>query len=155
MTARYLSAAEYHALKSASQILLTRVGGPRLAAAEITRGAESRLSEAASPQVPDRFLAIDQVADIESHCGDPVITRQLAALHGYDLVPQKETKLSEDSMRLALKVTVEAGQLAQAVLEAIADGRVTPTELRDAMSRAQDVHAAVTQVIASLQGAGA
>lgn len=125
MNARYLPASDYLQLKSATHLLLKQAGGGRLAAGEITRGSESRFSEAASASFPERFLALDQVADLEAHTGVPMVTRTLAGLAGHDLVNRAAAHKPETALHHHLiAIVAETGDVTRCLGTLMSAGRL-------------------------------
>jgi len=68
------------ALKEAARALVEKVGGVRAAAALLRRSA-SRISEAIDVHHMDRWLNLEQVAELECKAEAPIVTRALASLH--------------------------------------------------------------------------
>jgi hypothetical protein len=83
--ARLAPERDYLALKAAWRDLVQMCGGP-VRAARLTRGCQSRISEAMAADHPGRFPALDQVLDLELDCGQPVVSALLADLSGCDTV---------------------------------------------------------------------
>ena len=88
-----LAASDYKSLRAATRRLVHEAGGPA-SAEHVTRVNDSQLSEyqVADPN-PNRrpqFMPIDVVLDLERDTGVPHVTRELARLSGFDLVPATE-----------------------------------------------------------------
>ncbi|MBS7699189.1 MULTISPECIES: phage regulatory CII family protein [unclassified Chelatococcus] len=150
MNARYLPASDYLQLKSVSHLLLKKAGGGRLAAAEITRGSESRFSEAASTSFPERFLAVDQVADLEAHCGAPLVTRTLAGLTGHDLVSRADPQKPEAALHHHLiAIVAETGDVTRCLGTLMNEGRLnSPTARMDLLREIDEAHTALAALSA-------
>ena len=127
MTARFLPANDYAALKASTRDLVRRCGGAT-AASRTTRVAQQVLSRYGdtSEENADRFAGIDVVADLEAECGEPIITRELALLAGYDLAPRGERRGC--AVSAAAKMVSANGEAIGAILEALADGSISPEE---------------------------
>jgi hypothetical protein len=127
---RQLPATDYAALKAATRQLVSAAGGGN-EAAKATRVGQQVLSGYGSlaPEHRDRFAPLDVVADLEAECGQPIVTRKLAALNNCLLV-QLPTgpghgAVTERSGRSAH----EFGEVMAGVFGALAnDGRITPDE---------------------------
>lgn len=73
-------------------------------------GRQATYREAMAPQCMDRFPGVDQIADLEGDTGEITVTRFLADMAGYDLVP-RVVKASTDtinSMRALVEKAAEA-----------------------------------------------
>ena len=150
MNARYLPASDYLQLKSATHLLLKQAGGGRLAAGEITRGSESRFSEAASASFPERFLALDQVADLEAHTGVPMVTRTLAGLAGHDLVTRVGGPKPEAALHHHLiAIVAETGDVTRCLGTLMSEGRLSsPTARMDLLREIDQAHGALAALAA-------
>lgn len=84
-TGRHLPSADYTALKAAFRRLVRAAGGGRASAA-VTVVDAARISLYGNPNTPDSARC-DVIADLEGETGDPIVTRELARLSGYVLVP--------------------------------------------------------------------
>lgn len=136
--ARQFGDATYLAIKAAFRDLVTACGGPKLAA-DKTRGCQSRMSEAMAPHETERFPALDQIADLEAECGIPFVTRHLADMAGFDLVPRSVAAgHSSKPMAIAAQMAASLGELQVAYAAAIDDGELTAVEqakLRGALNQ--------------------
>lgn len=81
---RLRPSADYAILKQASKRLVKACGGLE-STALITRVGHSELARYYDPS-EKLFMPIDIVADLETDCKNPLITRALAQLMGYELV---------------------------------------------------------------------
>jgi hypothetical protein len=128
-TSRTLPGRDYDALKMATRQLVKLAGGPT-EAARLTRGCQSRVSEAISFDHPDRFLALDQIADLEAETGQPIVTRALAGLSEFDLSSHDLRSDDRKSMSsLLVDVVTNSGQMCRDAGQAIATGHTDPKEL--------------------------
>ena len=131
MKARQLPAESYALLKAATRHLVRAAGGVEHAP---TRVGKSNLSDYGSINKSETYIPIDVVADIEADLGDPRVTRALADLAGYDLVPRTGTELAEvDLDRMVSALGSRYGQLCQVVERMEADGIRERHELRAAV----------------------
>lgn len=146
---RHLPESDYLALKARWRELVRLAGGPSQAAA-LTRGCQSRISEAAAPHLMDRFPALDQVADLEAETGDPVVTRHLAATAGFDLSPRGADPGSNPHHMLA-RVTIECADVQAALAAALADGRISEAERVAIAAEAEQAVTALHALIAGLK----
>ncbi len=125
--ARYLPKRDYDGLKAVSRDLVEAAGGSKRVC-ELTRACPSRLSEALAPQCDERFLAIDQVADLEADCGEPVVTRVLADMIGCDVVTRDAPKSRASIRALIAAVTKESAEVTARFLEATDDNSLSAEE---------------------------
>jgi len=86
---RAFPACSYMALKAAFRRLTKTVGGQE-SAASITRVDYQRIGRYGRAHEP-MFAPIDVVADLESDAGCPMVTRAMADLQGYLLIPKPPT----------------------------------------------------------------
>jgi hypothetical protein len=127
--ARYLPQSDYLGLKHASRQLVTHNGGPTDAAA-LTRADQPSLSRQIGND-PERYLALDVIADLEAACGQPIVTRKLAELADCLLIEisrrQKGDVLSQEA-----GLTAQAfGKLMSDFGSALVDGTVDKREAHE------------------------
>lgn len=128
MNMRLAPERDYLRLKAAWRLLLNVAGGGKHVIEEkITRGSESRLSEAGAPNCMDRFPFLDQIFDLELDTGNPVVTKALADLHGYDLV-QREAGQPLGIHAHFSRIVREAAELQTRMADAMADEKLTDAE---------------------------
>lgn len=136
--ARQFGDTTYLAIKAAFRDLVHACGGPKMAAAK-TRGCQSRISEAMAAHEIERFPAIDQIADMEAECGIPIVTRHLADMAGYDIVPRSIAAAHANRpMVIAAQMAASLGELQVAYAAAMDDGELTAVEqakLRGALNQ--------------------
>jgi hypothetical protein len=144
-------------LKTATQRLIAAVGG----LAEADKNARPdfrRFSDYQSFTKPDRFIPADAIADLEQAVGDPVATRELAELAGFDLVrrpAQREAAPALDPAACLRRLTVELGDVAQAEERAIAHVRQSANDARQTIDELRDlIDAARAMIDAVERGAG-
>ena len=115
-------------LKAATRDLIELVGGPSRAE-RLAHGSQSRFSEYGAPHT-ERFIRIDQVAALEAECGVPAITRQLADLSDYDLVPRHAASQPATLHRMLAELISSGGNVDSFLADALADGKVTVPEAK-------------------------
>jgi len=144
---RFLPARSYDSLKAATRRLIERAGGPKHCTA-VTRGRlESHFSEYGAAQAGDRFIAADQIADLEADVGEPILTRALADLHDCDLVPRSQAVTAKAPRLLdhVAAIGLETAALNAGMIAALSDGALSEPE------RAS-LAAAIDGQVADLQG---
>ncbi|SMD10199.1 hypothetical protein SAMN06297251_12747 [Fulvimarina manganoxydans] len=115
------------ALKVMTSALIDACGGA-CAAAQLLGKAQSLVSGYAVMSEPKRFMPLSDVATLERHCGQPIVSRWLVDRH--TAPPKPEALALNDVGRL----TIETGDVARVVLQALEDGRVDSAE-RQAIRR--------------------
>lgn len=129
MTGRYLPASDYSALKASTRHLVLTVGGPS-AAANITRGDHQSVSRygSANPEHDERFMPIDVVADLESECEQPIVTRMLAEQAGFLLVPMPRAAGGLALQMITAKALKETSEVFVSLADSLGDGKVDTAE---------------------------
>lgn len=117
---------ELRAIKTRFDLLVRTVGGLQAASAALNNYPTSRLSEAASVNVADRWPRVDHVAELEALAQRPLVTAHLAALAGFGLAAHAPAPGCPQAS--LLHVIQAAGEMVASVAAALADGRVTPAE---------------------------
>lgn len=149
--ARTLDDTAYRGLKTATRRLVDATGGIDPAAAS-TRVGRATMAQYYSPADRDEavFVPLDVIADLERVTGEPLVTRQLARLAGFDLVPA-ETPLTsdsaagdagnpvQDSLLLGASLSVRVGEYQRVAIAAAADGKLSDAELAAEVAAAQAV----------------
>jgi hypothetical protein len=139
MSQRQFSDATYLGLKAVCRDLVRACGGPQHAAS-LTRAHPGHLSESVSAHDTARFMAIDQVADLEAESGTLTVTRYLAELAGCDLTPRhaapREAKPRSMHENMAAMI-IQTADVSAAFARAMDDGHMTDTE-RLSLSREID-----------------
>lgn len=147
--ARQLSSRDYDGLKAHCRDLVAACGGPARAA-RITRGCLSRLSEALSPDYPERFMAVDQIADLEAECGRPHVSRHLAEALGFRLVRAEEAIPMGPHQHLA-RIILECSDVTRHLAEGLEDGTLTEAERQQVAREADEAIAALQDLKAGLR----
>lgn len=147
MTGRQLPANDYAALKAATRQLINAAGGA-VAAAAVTRGGHQNIGRYGSAQPDDgeRFMPADVIADLESECGQPVMTRALAKLSGHLLVPEPRVVRSGTALgSVTAKALKETSDVFVALGEGLGDGRLCAA---DAARIEAEIEEAVVKLLA-------
>lgn len=122
---------------------LVKMAGGQDCASMACRASRASIGFYANPG-HDQHMPIDVVADLEADVGEPVVTRELARLSGYALVPTTAaTSITFDVTRSVLQLTRELGELSGAVSDMDADGRRTINEYDRCIREVQDLKIAV------------
>lgn len=146
-TGRQLPDRDYQALKAATRQLVNAAGGA-VAAAGVTRGDHQNISRYGSANLDnaDRFMPIDVIADLESECEQPVLTKELARLSGYLLVQVPKVVRSGTALGLvtagALK---ETSEVFVALAEGLGDGKICAA---DALNIGREIDEALAKLAA-------
>lgn len=88
-----------------------------------TRVKHAELSKYGS-QGEERCIPVDVLLDAEIMRGNPMVTRLLADLQGYDLVPKTRAMDGGATVDKVLRSVKESGDVASAYLTAMADGKM-------------------------------
>lgn len=135
------------AIKTATRLLVQRVGGLE-AAASVCRYAKSALAETYDLHRMDRSMPADVIADLESVAGAPVVTEVLARLSGHALLPIG-TAGGIEAQALA-EVGRRASDVFAAWALAHADARVTDSERDRVAGELLELQRACMQAVAAL-----
>lgn len=147
---RQLPQSDYLRLKAATRELVETVGG-NVQAAKITRVAGSLISRYGSPQ-DTMQMPIDVIADLEGECGEPIVTRVLAEMNGFVLVPRASIERPNGAIDAAPpKITRGIGEVLIKTGEAMRDGIITEAEAADIEPVAREVLADVTEFAGALK----
>lgn len=129
-------------LKAAFRDLVAAAGG-NVRAATLSRADSARLSRYGAVQETTQ-APIDVIAALEREVGEPIVTRVLAELAGYELVPREKPVETGQAMLVHVgEIAGSAGQLLAELSSAVADQTITPTERETIDERARD---AITQI---------
>lgn len=124
---RPLAAEAYARLKAATRKLVRDAGGCEYAE---TRVGKTKLAEYGAPNMPDRFAPVDVIADLERSVGEPLVTRELAAQAGYDLVPAGQAAVPLKRLETyLLDLMGQLGALSREIAAAEADGQLDAAEI--------------------------
>ena len=149
-TPSFLARRDYDRIRASTRTLVDRAGGPVFAAREIVRVDAARLSRYGAPH-ETCFIPVDVVADLEAEVGEPIVTRVLADLCGFVLIPKPGAKGDPDWLRCASAVIRECAEVSGAIGAALAeDGTISEQE---AAQIARQAHKAMEQLAAVEQAA--
>jgi hypothetical protein len=143
-----MSNVEINAIKTATQQLITKVGG-LVAAASVCRVEVAQLSRYQSRNHPDITMPIDVVWALEAVAEEAVVTATLARLHGLSVV-RPDAGAAFCVGRAVAAVTRQAGAAAAAFMEASADGTIDRTEAADMQRLLEAVREAASEALAGL-----
>ena len=144
---RQLPDRDYQALKAATRQLVNAAGGS-VAAAAVTRGDHQGISRygSAHDDNADRFTPVDVLADLESECEQPLLTRELARLSGHLLVPVPRSVGSGTALGvITSKALKETSEVFVALADAMGDGRICTA---DALRIGREIDEALIKLVA-------
>ena len=133
---------QVYALKAATRHAVKMAGGCE-SASQVVGRSKSSLSNYGHKDKPD-CIPVDVVLDLEQDIGEPAITRSLAKLQGYSLVPNGDTPTRESNLdALLLDATKELGEAVDVIRGReqfdFADYTRAEKEAREAVDAAQRV----------------
>lgn len=139
MSVRKLTDAAQMSLKAAQRRLIRAAGGLE-SAASVTRVNKTTLGYYGQIE-HEQHMAADVIGDLEADVGDPIVTRELARLAGYQLVPLGESAAptSVDPTQMVVGLSREIGDFARAVEDMDEDGVREPHEMRKCLAVVGDV----------------
>ncbi|MFG1410313.1 hypothetical protein V5G24_04290 [Xanthobacter sp. VTT E-85241] len=140
----------YAALKGAVRDLVEHAGGVTRAA-RVSRADAPRLSRYGSIH-EEMHAPIDVIADLEQDVGDPIVTRMLAEMAGYVLVPKAmaEGQGTQFAQHLADVARSSSGVVAD-LAEAQADGIVDTHEAARILPKIAKAHTKLAEAEADLR----
>lgn len=150
MNARIFTSADYAAIKNAVRRALRQAGGCLRELAGMTRLSAAQLSRFGDLN-SDQWVPLDVALDLDSLAGEPVITRALAGLLGYDLVPSTVIVAQGRLVEHLAGLARESGDVMVGISEALADGRLTLNELARIESDLGDLDAHVQATKATVR----
>ncbi|MGF9694723.1 hypothetical protein AAIH46_18025 [Rhizobium sp. 0TCS1.26] len=150
-----LTNAWFHQLKAATRQLIKKNGGIE-ASADITSLSKSQIGRCHSDSDTE-LLPVPAQMRLEAECGEPVVTRVMAGLHGCKLTdPQATASDGACLMRESLELATRANEYQRNAAIAFSDLKVSPVEARKAiadlsamMEKAADLGRLYAQVLAS------
>ncbi|WP_319413910.1 phage regulatory CII family protein [uncultured Cohaesibacter sp.] len=129
MNARQFASETYLRLRRRCRELTKKAGGVECAA-EITRVSPAQMARYGQPQGVD-WMPVDVVADVEKDIGEPVVTRALAQVLGFELVKLPEGRWEGDISQQLASMFAEAGDIGRKIGECLADdGCISKDEAR-------------------------
>lgn len=140
------------AAKAFFRDLMDACGGPKRCQG-ITTHPDSHLSAMGSPHVIDRWPRLDHIIDLEQDCGHPIVTRFLADLLGFDLVP-REGRKAGDLPHVFASAMKEMADVQVAYVTAVANHHVDAAERAELVKQANQAIAGLQDFIVSVRGGG-
>lgn len=150
MTTRPTSDHDRQRLKAATGRSVKRAGGVTSLAAQ-TRVNEPALSKYAAQQEAGNFMPIDVALDCDMTAGAPVILSSMASIAGYTIEPIRDApdKLTPQMIGALIR---ETGDVSACLIDAMADGQLTPVERSQISKEIDEALEALWKVRASLRG---
>lgn len=140
----------YAALKGSFRDLVEVAGG-NVRAAKVSRADGARISRYGSVQEA-MHAPIDVVADLEMDVGDPIVTRQLAEIAGYVLVPKAQAEaLGLNFHGHFADVARSTSDVETGIAEALRDGEVTSEEARHLLPKVGKAQTELAEFAADLK----
>lgn len=129
---RLLPRNDYLRIKAAIRALIDAAGGGIAAVALGLRVGKSNLSDYGSIHRLEVFMPADVIADLEESVGDPMVTRTLARLQGYELYKLPRHDDDADWVGMLGESAKDTGNVIARLGAALSDdGKVTAREVRD------------------------
>lgn len=130
---------------------LVRLAGGQDRAAKMAGTSQSRISENASGNYPDCTPRVHHVVILEHDARVPVITRIMAEMAGYELVPMGTCSTQDPHTHLA-RIIKDTGEVAGGLSQALADGGISPQEARTLKREAHEAIEALHNLVAQMNG---
>jgi sugar phosphate isomerase/epimerase len=141
---------ERKALKSAVRLALKLAGGPERFS-HVTAVKCPELSKYASAS-EDRQARIDVALELDREAGAPVVLGEMARLLGYSLGQGERRDTAAATLADASRVARECLDVFNVVIEALADGRIDPTEGRACRQQIAEAIRELAQLDARIAG---
>lgn len=138
------------AAKAFFRDLIDACGGPKRCQT-LTAHPDSHLSAMGSPHVIDRWPRLDHIIDLEQDCGQPIVTRYLAGLLGFDLVP-REGRPVADLPHVFATALKEMTDVQVAYVTAAANGHVEAAERAELVKQANQAISGLQDFIVAVRG---
>ncbi len=152
MQTRVFPSISYLSLKAAFR-RLTKAAGGQESAASITRVDFQRIGRYGRPH-ETMFAPTDVVADLEADAGDPLVTRAMADLQGYLLVPKPPAEGDLEWVKHLGALGKESGEAIVGLSKIVGCGDTTITaneiqkmELRREVAEAMEVLAQIDKAL--------
>lgn len=128
-----LTTAERMSLKAEVRLMVREAGGQEACAAASDRiKRHQSFNDYGDPQKADRHMSLDTVAEIERFNKNPRITRRLAALAGYLLVPLPTVTACGTRLgRITAKALKETSDVFAGLGAALDDDKITAREAQE------------------------
>lgn len=117
--ARQYELQTYKRLGRRQRELITECGGIKCAA-ELTRVAQAHIGRFHNRNAPEQ-MPVDVVADLERDVGEPIVSRQLVQLLGYEVVKLPDGRWEGDINQQLGAMFKEVGEVTQKIGVALAD----------------------------------
>lgn len=125
---------------------------------DFTRVSTSQLSKYASfgEDNADSFAPIDVAIEIDRAAKSPTITKEMAALLGYELVPvgvRRDIAASAApiSEKDAMRIMKEGMDVSQAIIEALTDNRIDAAERKNIGKEARELMRVMDDLVRRLE----
>lgn len=136
----------FYQLKAANRLLIKKNGGIEPSAA-ITSLSKTQIGRCHS-DTDTELLPLPAQLRLEQECGDPVVTRAQAALHGCKLSdPREHATDGQDLFRQNAELNRRTAEYQSNAAIAFADLEVTPNESRQAIKDLQSMIEKATDLI--------
>ncbi|GLR55154.1 hypothetical protein KYK30_31880 [Shinella yambaruensis] len=146
-----LTNAWFYQLKAGNRLLIKKNGGIE-SAADITSLSKSQIGRCHNDTDPE-LLPIPAVLRLEAECGEPVITRIMAGLHGRKISePDSAGPDGECLLRANAELTKLFGEYGANIGIALSDLHVSPAEGARGIKDLQAVRDAIDDAIRILAG---
>ncbi len=140
---------DHERLKGATRRAVKRAGGVTALAA-LTRVEAAALSKYGADHEAG-FMPLDVAADADMAAGQPIILAALASIEGYAISPLKDAAGSVTPAMVGHLIR-ETGDVSAVVLEAMADGTLTPNERQAIAVEIDEALNAMWQLRAAIHG---
>lgn len=139
-------------LKGATSRSIARAGGGTALAVQ-TRVNAPALSKYAADHETEHFMPIDIAIDTDMAAGAPVILTAMAVSLGYTLTPAEGGKpVARISAEMVGHIVRECGEAQAAILDALADGAMTPRRRQVLAKEIDEAVASLWTARAALRG---
>lgn len=138
-------------LKTATRLLVAACGNGE-GAATATRVSRQMLDRYREPSLVEH-APIDVIADLETACGNPIVTRALCELAGGQFFPNLLRGSTSLVKRLS-KVSSSAGKTVSDTIDALEDGEIDAVETARLLEDLTALRQVVTEAIVALESGG-
>lgn len=152
-----LASETYHVLAAATRTAVKKAGGSTFVGEEVFGGTARQNVEryySTNENESTRSMPLFRVAELEDELNSaghaPYITRTLADLHGYDLVPRPEHAASNHPVTAISRLLEEAGSACGTVTDAMSDGNLSADDKRKCAAELQKLIAEASETLGSL-----
>lgn len=149
-TDRASSAAERFALKAVTAQSLSQAGGEHMS--PYTRKSPAQLYRYGKRNDPN-YAPLDVVLELDRMAEQPIITAQLAAFLGFRLVAVDSRDDRASLTDLVSDFIGETSDVSRTVLQADADGEITPRERKAILKEIREAQDVITRLRRQIGGA--